>query len=126
MLRLFIFTIALLLSAFASASERPYSTKAFADLQQQQAPILVFIHADWCPVCNRQAVILSELFDRAEFKPITLLRVDFDNQKSVVERFGVTYQSTLIVFRKGKEVARSTADTDKRRIAALLRRTLRE
>lgn len=124
MLRIFTLAITILLSSFASASERPFSAEAFADLQQQRAPIVVFIHADWCPTCKRQSVILSELFDRAEFKPITLLRVDFDNQKSVVERFGVTYQSTLIVFQKGTEVARSTADTDKRRIALLLRKAL--
>jgi thioredoxin 1 len=124
MLRIFTLAITILLSSFASAAEHPFTAEAFASLQQQQAPILVFIHADWCPTCNRQAVILSELFADEEFKPIAILRVDFDKQKSVVEKFGVIYQSTLIVFRQGREVARSTADTDKRRIADLLRKSL--
>jgi hypothetical protein len=50
--------------------------------------------------------------------------VDFDSRKGVVQSFGAKYQSTLIVFRGGQEVGRSTADTDRATIAALLRRAL--
>lgn len=124
MLRIFTLSVALLLSYVVSAGERPFSSQAFAQLQQRQSPILVFIHADWCPTCNRQAIILSELFRETEFQPIALLRVDFDKQKPVVDEFGVRYQSTLIVFRGDREVGRSTADTDKQRIAELLRKAL--
>lgn len=124
MLRIFTLTLAVLLSSFVSAAERPFSAQTFTELQQQQLPILVFIHADWCPTCNRQAIILSELFAKKEFKTMAVLRVDFDDQKSVVEDFGVIYQSTLIVYRGDKEVARSTAETDKQKIADLLRLAL--
>jgi thioredoxin-like negative regulator of GroEL len=124
MLRGCALALALLLSGVVSAAEQPFSSQAFAQLQQRQSPILVFIHADWCPTCNRQAIILSELFAKEEFKTIEVLRVDFDKQKSVVNNFGVIYQSTLIVFRGDRELGRSTADTDKRRIANLLRKAL--
>jgi len=124
MLRRCTLALALLLSGVVSAAEQPFSSQAFVQLQQQRSPILVFVHADWCPTCNRQAIILSELFKKEEFKAIEVLRVDFDKQKSVLNDFGVTYQSTLIVFRGDRELGRSTADTDKRRIANLLREAL--
>ena len=124
MLRIFTLAVAVLLTTVASAAERSFSSQAFSELQQLESPILVFVHADWCPTCNRQAILLSELLSEDEFKTITVLRVDFDRQKSVVVDFGVIYQSTLIVFRGGEEVGRSTADTDKQRIANLLRKAL--
>lgn len=50
--------------------------------------------------------------------------VDFDTQKKVLKAFGVMYQSTLIVFKGGKEAARVTGETDRDRIAKLLRKAL--
>jgi hypothetical protein len=41
-----------------------------------------------------------------------------------VRSFGVEYQSTLIVFKDGREVGRSTAEQSPVRIAELLRLSL--
>jgi thioredoxin-like negative regulator of GroEL len=111
-------------SHLSFASEQPFSAQDFERLRQQGSPILVYVHADWCATCVRQASILSELLSRDKYKPLELLRVDFDRQKPVVSAFGVRYQSTLIVFREGKEVGRSTADVNKSSIAELLERAL--
>ena len=67
---------------------------------------------------------MDSLLPTNEFKGITTLRVNFDDQKPVVSAFGIKYQSTLIVFKGGKEVARVTGDTDRERIAVLLRKAL--
>jgi len=45
-------------------------------------------------------------------------------QKDVVKNFKVTMQSTLIVFKGGKEVGRSTGDTKKDSIADLLKKAI--
>lgn len=45
-------------------------------------------------------------------------------KKDVVRHFKVQYQSTLIVFKGGREVGRSTGDTSRRSIAALLKRAI--
>jgi len=50
--------------------------------------------------------------------------VDFDRQKDAVRRFGVQYQSTLIVFKGAREVSRSTAQTAPGAIAAQLDKAL--
>lgn len=118
----------ILLSFFAAgtavAAEQPFDQATFDALQKQGRPILVMIHADWCPTCKAQKPIIDELLKTPELHSIDALRVDFDQQKAVVKAFKVQYQSTLIVFKGGKEAGRSTGDTKKDSIAALLRKAL--
>jgi thioredoxin 1 len=124
MSRSIVLFVLLLLSPFVSAVEYNFSESEFDRLAQSDTPVLVHVHAEWCGTCNRQTSLLSELLGRREFRPFTLLRVIYDKQKNVVERFGVQYQSTLIVFRKGAEVARSIAIVNERETAMLLRMAL--
>jgi thioredoxin 1 len=102
----------------------PFTQTRLDTLNRSGQPVLVAIHADWCSTCKTQERVLQELLTQAEFKRITLLRMDFDQQKEAVRSFGVEYQSTLIVFKEGREVGRSTADQSPVSIAALLRLSL--
>lgn len=98
----------------------PFTQARLDELNRAGQPVLVAIHADWCSTCKTQEKILQELLPQPEFSRIKMLRVDFDRQKDAVRSFGVQYQSTLIVFRNGHEVGRSTADQSPVRIAQLL------
>ena len=102
----------------------PYTQARLDELNRSGQPVLVAIHADWCSTCKTQEKILQELLPQPEFRRITMLRMDYDQQKDAVRSFGVQYQSTLIVFRNGREVGRSTADQSPVRIAQLLRLSL--
>ncbi|PKM45727.1 MAG: thioredoxin [Gammaproteobacteria bacterium HGW-Gammaproteobacteria-1] len=124
MIRTLLVSLGLLFATAAGAAERPFTGETFAALQRQGSPVLVFIHADWCPTCKKQDFILGELLQDEAFAALEVLRVDFDGQREMVQSFGVKYQSTLIVFRGGQEVGRSTADTNRASIAALLRQAL--
>jgi thioredoxin 1 len=115
---------ALFFPFFAHAVGEPYTQEKLDNLNNAGKPALVFIYADWCPTCRAQEKILNSLLPTDEFKGITTLRVNFDKQKAVVKAFGAMYQSTLIVFKGGREVARVTGDTDPDRIAALLHKAL--
>jgi thioredoxin 1 len=108
----------------AYAGEDAYSQASFDKLQQQGLPILVSIHADWCPTCRAQAPLISKLLQQGDYQRINALRVDFDQQKDVVQAFKATAQSTLIVFKGGKEVGRSLGDTSEDGIAKLLKNSL--
>ena len=114
----------LLLAGTAFSADRGFDQVTFDALQLQKKPTLVKIHADWCPTCKAQEPIIAELLKTPEFQSITALRVDFDKQKSIVKAFKTQYQSTLVVFKDGKEVGRSTGDTSKDGIAALLKKAL--
>ncbi|HLA34834.1 MAG TPA: thioredoxin family protein [Rhodocyclaceae bacterium] len=117
-------TLLLAVVASGSAWATPFEAKEFDALNQEGRAILVDVHADWCPTCKTQDAIVSALLKTAEFKGITALRVDFDKQKDVLKRFKVMYQSTLIVFKGGKEVGRSTGDTQKDSLSALLKKAI--
>ena len=114
----------LFIPLFALAVGEPYTQEKLDKLNKEGKPVLVFIYADWCPTCKAQGKVLDSLLPTNEFRSITTLRVNFDKQKAVVKAFGAMYQSTLIVFKGGREVARLTGDTDPDRIAALLRQAL--
>ncbi|MDP1605675.1 MAG: thioredoxin family protein [Rhodocyclaceae bacterium] len=112
----------LLFTGLAFAAGTSFDAAKFDALNKDGKPILVAVHADWCPVCKAQAPIVAELLKTAELKGITAFRVDFDGQKDAVKRFKATMQSTLIVFKGGVEVGRSTGDTKQDSIAALLKK----
>ncbi|MBI5263507.1 MAG: thioredoxin family protein [Bradyrhizobium sp.] len=110
---------ALLLSPFARAGQ-PFDAKAFQSAQAADKAILVDITASWCPTCRQQRPVIEQI---GQEKPsLVVYEVDFDTAKDVLKRFRVQYQSTLIVFRGAKEVARSTGDTDPSAIRALIAR----
>ena len=102
----------------------PFSAEAFKAAQASGSPILVEIHADWCPTCKAQKPILEKLTADPKFKNLVVLRVDFDDMKPVVQQFGAQKQSTLIVFKGSAEQGRSVGDTKQASIAALLDKSL--
>lgn len=102
----------------------PFSAEAFKAAQASGSPILVEIHADWCPTCKAQDPILDRLTAAPKFKGLKIFRVDFDAMKPVVAEFGARVQSTLIVFKGTAEQGRSVGDTREASIAALLDKSL--
>lgn len=107
-----------------AANPKPFDAKAFDDAQKAGKPILVAIHASWCPTCKAQTPILDELTTDPKFKSLAYFIIDFDSQKDLVNRFGARTQSTLIAFKGSKEEGRSVGDTDRNSIAALLNKAL--
>ncbi len=114
---------ALVAPAFATET-RTFDLEAFAAAQKAGKPILVAIHASWCPTCKAQKPILSELMSAPKFNDLVYFVVDFDNQKDAVRYFGARMQSTLIAFKGEMETGRSVGDTERSSIAALLNKTL--
>jgi thioredoxin 1 len=118
-------TLLMSLVAFAAqaAETQDYNAKAFAAAQAAGRPILVEIHASWCPTCKAQLPILGELEKQDKFKNLLVFRVDFDSQKGAVKAFGARMQSTLITFKGAVETGRSVGDTNAASIASLLDKT---
>lgn len=117
-------TIAGLSRVTAADATVPYTADAFKAAQASGSPILVEIHADWCPTCKAQKPILDKLTADPKFKDLKIFRVDFDSMKPVVHEFRANMQSTLIVFKGTTEEARSVGDTKEASIAALLDKSL--
>jgi thioredoxin 1 len=124
LLRTFAFAFAFsALPAFAGM-ERPFDAAAFTAAQDAGKPVLVEIHADWCPTCKAQKPVLDRLSGQPKYSGVERFRVDFDAQKDLVKRFKAKTQSTLVMYRGKDEVARSVGETDESRIRALLDKAL--
>lgn len=118
------FVLALGLTAgSALASEQlDYNPVRFDQAQAADRPILVDIAASWCPVCKVQASVVQKVLLKPAFSHFVVFKVDFDSQKNTVRRFRADMQSTLIVYKGRKEVARVIGATDPGAIEAMLRR----
>jgi thioredoxin-like negative regulator of GroEL len=116
--------VATVASPALASGPQAYNPKAFAEAQKSGKPILIAVHASWCPTCHAQSPILNDLASAPKFKNLVYFIVDYDRQKDVVRQLGVRTQSTLIAFKGEREQARSAGDTNKASIAALLDKTL--
>ncbi len=106
-----------------AATEAKFEQAAFAAAQAAGKPILVEVHADWCPTCAKQKPILGRLGEDPANKDLVRFVVDFDAQKDVVRALGARMQSTLIAFRGKQEVGRSVGVIDEAQIKALVAQT---
>lgn len=120
----FLVLMGLAWAAAALAADRPFEREAFEKAQKSGRPILLAVHADWCATCRTQEPLIESLLEQPKFRDFVVFRVDFDKQKDVVRQLRVQWQSTLIVYRGTKELARSTAATTEEAIAAQLAKAL--
>jgi len=123
--RSFFVATGLALAAVASfAAELPFSQPAFDKALAEGKPVVVDFAASWCPTCKQQKPIVQSLAHDAKRKSLTIFVADFDKEEALKKQLNVTMQSTLVAFKAGKEVARSTGQTDKAELGALLDKAL--
>lgn len=117
--------LSLFLATVAHAgSVTPYTADAYSQALTAGTPVLVQVHADWCPTCRAQAPVVAKLAADPKYAAFTVLVVDYDAQKDVRKQLNVPRQSTLLVFKGGAEVARATGITSADSISALLDKAL--
>jgi thioredoxin 1 len=125
LLRSLIVTAGLGLAALASlAAEVPYDKAKFDAALAKGEPVIVDFAASWCPTCKAQKPIVDSLLKEERMKPVTLFLADYDTEAALKKQLGVTQQSTFVVFKGGKEVGRSTGQTQKAAIAELFDKAL--
>ncbi|MBC7482926.1 MAG: redoxin domain-containing protein [Rhizobacter sp.] len=103
----------------AFAAELPFDKAKFDDALAAGKPVVVDFQADWCPTCKAQKPIVQGLLKDPKYQGLTLFVANYDTEKDLKKRLAVSQQSTFVVFKAGKEVARSTGQTDKGALADL-------
>ena len=111
-------------AALAHAAIQPFDKAKFDAALAQGKPVIVDFAADWCPTCKEQKPIVEALMQEPRRKNIALFVADFDKETALKKRLKVTMQSTFIVLKGGKEIARSTGQTEKAELAALFDKAL--
>lgn len=104
---------------------RPYSAAALQAAQRAGQPVLVDVHADWCPTCRAQEPTIQAISRDPAFAKLLILKLDFDSQVAERRALRVAKQSTLIAYRGTGERARATGIVAPEQIRALAASALR-
>lgn len=97
-----------------------YSKEKFEAAMKGAKPVLVHVHADWCPVCVRQEKAFQQLSQSADFKRFNAIQVNFDMDTDFRKTYGVNNQSVILIFKGGKEAGRIGGITDPAKIAEFM------
>jgi thioredoxin 1 len=103
---------------------RPFDREVFTKAQMEGKTVLVDFHATWCPVCKKQAEAIPQVLKEEQFKDVVALTADYDMEKDLKKQLKVSGQSTLVVFKGEKEVAREHGITSASAISKLLAKGL--
>lgn len=105
-------TFAQLPAAYAGTLSLPaYSADSFQQAEAKGSFVLVATKPG-CPVCSKQIPVIESTLQLPEFANLTVLQYNQVTEKALNKRFGVTGQSTIIVYRDGVEVSRTRGLTE--------------
>ncbi len=113
-----------LAASLAFAAEVPYDAAKFEAAVAQGQPVIVDFAASWCPTCRAQKPVVDALLKEPKYQAVTLFKADYDTETALKRYLRVAQQSTFVVFKGGKEVGRSTGQTQKQPIAELFDKAL--
>ena len=108
----------------AAPAIRAFDQAAFDAAQAAGKPILVWVHAPWCPVCRAQEKTITRLMAGPGFHDLQVFRIDYDTQKPLWQWFGATMLSTLIGFHGKRAPGRIAHETDDGKVSAVIRSTM--
>lgn len=108
------------LSFATSAELKKFDHEQYAKNLFDKKPFAISFHASWCPTCRKQEPVLKELLDEKKYEKLLVFKADFDTEKMIKKELMVSRQSTIVVFKDGKEIARETGITDKEKIQTLI------
>lgn len=90
----------------------PYSAQALKTAQSAGKPVALHFHANWCSTCRAQEKAFHGLKDSPALKNVTLLVVDYDQEKPLRKALSVRNQSTVIVYKGDKQTAMLAGETE--------------
>jgi thiol-disulfide isomerase/thioredoxin len=119
-----IITGSFLIASSVFAAGQAITSTELADIEKKGKSAVISTHAEWCSTCKTQDKVLAGFMKDPEYKNVIFYQVDYDNQKDLLKALKVRTQSTIIVYKNGKEVARATGDTKEAALSKLTRQAI--
>ncbi len=79
--------------AMTTGSYAAYDPAKLADAKTGK--VIIFFHASWCPECRKLDSDINANLGNIP-KGTTILKADYDKETSLKQKYGVTYQHTLV------------------------------
>ena len=95
-----------------------FTTKDFERLVTSQPIVLVDFFATWCGPCKKLSPILSKL--ETEMHEVNFLKLDADTNELIVNHLSVSEIPTLLLYKNGRQVWRSTGILSEEQLRAVL------
>ena len=96
--------------------------ETFSKILNDETPVLVDFHAEWCGPCK---VMAPELKKFAEaHKQIRVLKVDIDKNRETADQFNIQGVPTLILFKKGKVIWRQSGAMNAQQLSGIVKSKL--
>ena len=111
------------LGSHAAYPAETFTPALWRDLRDQDRTVILNYRASWSLTCQIKADLIAEaLADRPEYRALTFIDVDWDTFGPSVlsQRLKVERRSTLLVMKRGKEVARLVNEPYAHRVRELL------
>ena len=80
----------------APAQVLSFENEAQLDALAAKGTTVVFFYASWCPNCRATVTELNARWDTVN-PDITLVIADYDKEKALKAKYGVTYQDTFVL-----------------------------
>jgi len=81
-----------------------YSTEKVQEALAQGQTTILFFHAAWCPTCRAAE---EEFIDNNTLpENITILKLDYDTEKELKQKYGITYQHSFVQIDENLEVVK--------------------
>jgi len=116
--------VLVLISTSVFSAGIPITNSDLMDIEKKSKSAVITVHADWCPTCKSQDKILQNIMKDPAYKNVTFYQLDFDTQKDLLKSLKASSQSTIIIFKGGKEVARTTGDTKEEALSKLTKQAI--
>jgi thioredoxin 1 len=92
---------------------------SFKELIDSEIPVLVDFHATWCGPCKQLSPVIEKVAKTFNNR-LKVIKVDVDKNTSAAQAYQVKGVPTMILFKEGKIVWRSSGYMDEGKLSKTL------
>ena len=101
-------------NSFAVDKSTTFNNDIFKQAQLEGKTVVINSWNETCTTCKKQIKFLNQA--EKEFSDIIFLSFEQTKDKDIAKKLDINYWTTIVIYKKNKEVYRSIGETDKEKI----------